>query len=82
MYGKTYGIDASRIHRIGGPLEIKLKLVCVLDTSVFQEVGTERSFVTSHFLRFEWIYARYGDGGQRERAMESVRKVYVRQQQR
>ena len=70
MYDRTYGIDAARIHRICGPLEIKFEVICVLDTGVFQEVGTERSFVTSYFLHFEWIYARYSDGKKRERASE------------
>jgi len=66
MYGRTYGIDAGSIHGICGPLEIEFKMVCALDTRVLQKVGTERSFITSYFLSFEWIYAQYGNGEHRE----------------
>jgi len=56
---KTYGVHAGAVHGICRPLEIKFKGIVLLGISFFQEeVGTERSFVSSHFLRFEWIYAR------------------------
>jgi len=78
MYDRTYGIDAGRIHRICGPLKIKFKMVCTLDTRVFQKVGTERSFMTSYFLYFGWIYAHYGEGKQRERNGERQESLQLK----